>query len=172
MTTTTVPSNRRAVVVRLLPSLFLALLAVHMMGSLRSVTIIRSYFLEPSQSETQQLHTKKTLTIISSNTTFLRTPSEPGLTPIIVEKNISNEVKTNTKEEQQHQHHRALLASYVFGEDAVSQHYLRMFLRSATTCGMDVVLIGLPCPSYPLPGSGRVLSIVSWKHSWREIKRW
>jgi hypothetical protein len=53
------------------------------------------------------------------------------------------------------------MGTFVFGEEAITKNYLRMFLLSAATSGLDVAVIGSPSPNYTLPDNVRHFPI-SW----------
>jgi hypothetical protein len=53
------------------------------------------------------------------------------------------------------QQRRILLVTYVFSKEAAQKQYLRMFLASAATAGVDLLIVGDQRPSYVLPTNVR-----------------
>jgi hypothetical protein len=54
---------------------------------------------------------------------------------------------------------KILMATYVFGEDAINKRYLRMFVESARLAGVNFAIVGHPVPAFPLPPNVRHVHI-------------
>lgn len=63
---------------------------------------------------------------------------------------------------------RILLMTYVFGEEAANKRYLRMFLQSVKTTGVDLVIVGDTSPPYELPSNVKHVPI-SWPDFVRRV---
>lgn len=59
---------------------------------------------------------------------------------------------------------RVVLMTYLFGSDYVNRGYVRMFVETAKYSGVDILIVGEPAPTFPLPSNVRHVSV-----TWNEL---
>jgi hypothetical protein len=87
-------------------------------------------------------------------TTTTTTPTTTLTTTSTDSTSLSSKTSTNNN-------NTIVLSSYVFGKAAMEKQYLRLFVESSKTSGVDIVLIGDVVPSFPLPSHVRHV-LLSW----------
>ncbi|KAG7355178.1 hypothetical protein IV203_004534 [Nitzschia inconspicua] len=98
--------------------------------------------------------------IISSNGTKSTTSQSKSKQIILVERRQQNPTSRIIRKSDEPS---VVLVSLIFGENAANKKTLQMFVKSAETSGVDVILFGDPVPSFPLPAANVRHVPCSWK---------